>query len=172
MHIIEQAKSLLDFNQKLDISLLDGVINLMYTGQGDAVNYDSFISFVFKLIVFQFENRKAKTSRRGFEQFERTSGCMDSSGHHIGILTKPTDQILRFANLGENHKNQMESVAKKSMRSHQEVHSWFDHQELVRSDRVGKGESLFEQVEYHSDSGSSLHFVFIPKTLYDTICLV
>ena len=38
MHIIEQAKSLLDFNQKLDISLLDGVINLMYTAQGDAVN--------------------------------------------------------------------------------------------------------------------------------------
>ncbi|CAF0774384.1 unnamed protein product [Brachionus calyciflorus] len=36
MHIIEQAKSLLDFNQKLDISLLDGVVNMMYTGHGDA----------------------------------------------------------------------------------------------------------------------------------------
>jgi len=45
MHIIEQAKSLLDFNQKLDISLLDGVINLMYTGQGDNVN----IHFLFCL---------------------------------------------------------------------------------------------------------------------------
>ncbi len=38
MHIIEQAKSLLDFNQKLDIGLLDGVVNLMYTGYGDMVN--------------------------------------------------------------------------------------------------------------------------------------
>ena len=37
MHIIEQAKSLLDFNQKLDISLLDGVVNLMYSGYGDVV---------------------------------------------------------------------------------------------------------------------------------------
>ncbi|RNA00880.1 exportin-1-like isoform X1, partial [Brachionus plicatilis] len=36
MHIIEQAKSLLDFNQKLDISLLDGVVNMMYTGHGEA----------------------------------------------------------------------------------------------------------------------------------------
>ena len=45
MHLIEQAKSLLDFNQKLDISLLDGVINLMYTAQGDAVNIDLISSF-------------------------------------------------------------------------------------------------------------------------------
>lgn len=35
MHLIEQAKSLLDFNQKLDISLLDGVVQLMYTEHGD-----------------------------------------------------------------------------------------------------------------------------------------
>jgi hypothetical protein len=37
MHIIEQAKSLLDFNQKLDISLLDGIVNLMYNEHGDMV---------------------------------------------------------------------------------------------------------------------------------------
>lgn len=35
MTIIEHAKSLLDFNQKLDIVLLDKVINLMYTEHGD-----------------------------------------------------------------------------------------------------------------------------------------
>jgi len=35
MHILEQAKSLLDFSQKLDISLLDGVVNLMYNEHGD-----------------------------------------------------------------------------------------------------------------------------------------
>lgn len=38
MHIIDQANSLLDFNQKLDIGLLDGVVNIMYTGHGDAVS--------------------------------------------------------------------------------------------------------------------------------------
>ena len=35
MHIIEQAKSLLDFNQKLDIGLLDGIVQIMYTEHGD-----------------------------------------------------------------------------------------------------------------------------------------
>jgi hypothetical protein len=38
MHLIEQAKSLLDFNQKLDIGLLDGVVNIMYTEHGDLVS--------------------------------------------------------------------------------------------------------------------------------------
>ena len=33
--VLDQPNSLLDFNQKLDISLLDNVINSMYTGQGE-----------------------------------------------------------------------------------------------------------------------------------------
>ena len=36
--VLDQANTLLDFNQKLDISLLDTVINSMYTGQGDNVS--------------------------------------------------------------------------------------------------------------------------------------
>jgi hypothetical protein len=39
MQILDQANILLDFNQKLDISLLDNVINLMYTGHGDVVSF-------------------------------------------------------------------------------------------------------------------------------------
>ncbi len=38
MMILEQAQNLLDFNQKLDINLLDGIINLMYTEHGDVVS--------------------------------------------------------------------------------------------------------------------------------------
>lgn len=39
MQLIEQAKqSLLNFNQKLDIALLDGVVNLMYTEHGETVS--------------------------------------------------------------------------------------------------------------------------------------
>ena len=38
MIVLEQAKSLLDFNQRLDISLLDSVVNLMYTEHGDVVS--------------------------------------------------------------------------------------------------------------------------------------
>ena len=35
---LEQGKSLLDFNQKLDINLLDNVVNLMYTEHGEVVS--------------------------------------------------------------------------------------------------------------------------------------
>ncbi len=35
--VLDQASSLLDFSQKLDISLLDNVINSMYTGHGETV---------------------------------------------------------------------------------------------------------------------------------------
>ena len=41
---LEQAKALLDFNQKLDINLLDGVVQLMYTEHGDVVS--SLLSIV------------------------------------------------------------------------------------------------------------------------------
>ncbi len=37
MAIIENAKSLLDFDKKLDINLLDRVVNLMYTEHGEIV---------------------------------------------------------------------------------------------------------------------------------------
>jgi hypothetical protein len=35
---LEQARSLLDFNQKLDINLLDGIVQLMYNEHGEVVN--------------------------------------------------------------------------------------------------------------------------------------
>ena len=51
MHLIEQAKSLLDFNQKLDIGLLDGVVNIMYTEHGDIVS-SLFVMFISLDIIF------------------------------------------------------------------------------------------------------------------------
>jgi hypothetical protein len=47
MTIIEHAKNLLDFNQKLDIVLLDKVVNLMYTEHGDIVRF-----VIFNIILF------------------------------------------------------------------------------------------------------------------------
>lgn len=35
--IAEQASKLLDFNQKLDINLLDHIVGCMYSGIGDQV---------------------------------------------------------------------------------------------------------------------------------------
>ncbi len=37
MAIIEHARNLLDFDQKLDIMLLDKVVNLMYIEHGELV---------------------------------------------------------------------------------------------------------------------------------------
>lgn len=34
---MHEARSLLDFTQKLDINLLDRIVNLMYNGAGDLV---------------------------------------------------------------------------------------------------------------------------------------
>ena len=47
MHILEQAKSLLDFNTKLDINLLDGVVHLMYTEHGDVVSVNKLYYWVY-----------------------------------------------------------------------------------------------------------------------------
>lgn len=44
--LTEQASKLLDFSQKLDITLLDNVIGCMYTGIGDQVNICMFLFFV------------------------------------------------------------------------------------------------------------------------------
>lgn len=57
MTIIEHAKNLLDFNQKLDIVLLDKVVNLMYTEHGDIVRFIFFSLYyqlIFKKFNFQF----------------------------------------------------------------------------------------------------------------------
>lgn len=52
MLIYEQAKSLLDFNQKLDINLLDGVVNFMYSGSGDSVRTLLEIKAICKNFIF------------------------------------------------------------------------------------------------------------------------
>ena len=46
--LTEQAAKLLDFNQKLDINLLDNVVSCMYAGEGQQVRKfsDSRLSFM------------------------------------------------------------------------------------------------------------------------------
>ena len=45
-NLAEQASKLLDFDQKLDITLLDSIVGCMYAGVGEQVGSKSF----FKLI--------------------------------------------------------------------------------------------------------------------------
>ena len=62
MAIIEHAKNLLDFDQKLDIMLLDKVVNLMYIEHGEIVSnfiLNSDGNFNSKILVSTI----AKTSR-------------------------------------------------------------------------------------------------------------
>jgi exportin-1 len=42
--ISEQAMKLLDFNQKLDITLLDSIVGCMYSGIGEQVRVDKAIT--------------------------------------------------------------------------------------------------------------------------------
>lgn len=112
MTIIEHAKNLLDFNQKLDIVLLDKVVNLMYTEHGDIVSFKT-IKKIFYLSNF-LNLSKAKTSWRNIKPIKRTPRSVDSCRHHTRILTESTNQILRTSNTGKNNKNQMESVAQQS----------------------------------------------------------
>jgi hypothetical protein len=140
MIILEQAKSLLDFNQKLDIGVLDRVVHLMYTEHGDTVGENEGEKFLDSPIVWQtqlcgasqksesktkttnvyvcdlFVNCKAKTSRRNTEHVERPSGLMDTCRYDSGIFAKPADQILCTANTGKDNQNKVESTAKTPVR--------------------------------------------------------
>lgn len=69
----EQATKLLDFSQKLDINLLDNIVGVMYTGNGDQVGTNSvlvhldnfwLICLILTLLfyVFPFSNELHKKS--------------------------------------------------------------------------------------------------------------
>lgn len=56
--IAEQASKLLDFDQKLDISLLDSIVGCMYSGAGEQVRWlTKFNEVDLRLIVFSFLKR-------------------------------------------------------------------------------------------------------------------
>lgn len=46
----EQVSKLLDFSQKLDITLLENIVGCMYTGTGDQVSY----IFCSKLYIYKY----------------------------------------------------------------------------------------------------------------------
>lgn len=48
--VTEQAGKLLDFAQKLDITLLDNVVGVMYAGEGAQVGISFLITYCPKLI--------------------------------------------------------------------------------------------------------------------------
>ncbi len=56
-NLAEQASKLLDFDQKLDITLLDSIVGCMYAGVGEQVGSKSFfklISWINMLFTFNY----------------------------------------------------------------------------------------------------------------------
>ena len=53
MDMKARAATLLDFNQKLDINLLDSVVNCMYSGVGEQVRFGLFLSFIFNVLILE-----------------------------------------------------------------------------------------------------------------------
>ncbi len=94
------ARQLLDFSQKLDITLLDNVVNSMYYDVGSQVRQvfitlrllfgvlSDMYSVVFIAIII------AKTGTRSSHQPEGPPRCLDQSGHHTGVLAEHEDQSM------------------------------------------------------------------------------
>ena len=82
--LTEQASKLLDFNQKLDITLLDNVVGCMYTGIGEQVSLETRLQddnlFVLNPTDYFFcFCIVAKGGARGLDHAKRASGCLDES---------------------------------------------------------------------------------------------
>lgn len=126
--LAEQASKLLDFNQKLDITLLDNIVGCMYTGIGEQQRVAQEVLTTLK------EHPNAWTrvdtileySQVIWSNVFRICGCIYICIHIFAnnyiVASESTNKILRFANIGTSYKDTMESITKKSMRRHKKIH--------------------------------------------------
>jgi exportin-1 len=87
MQLLEQAQTLLNFDGQspFDVNILDAVVNTMYRGQGDAVNYFNWF-FIFRNFIF-IQQRQA-------------SEVLNVLRDHPDAWTK-VDSILEFSKCQE-----------------------------------------------------------------------
>lgn len=125
--LAEQASKLLDFNQKLDITLLDNIVGCMYTGIGEQQRVAQEVLTTLK------EHPNAWTRVDTILEYSQVN-----VGHLFLIIgrtyiylrvilsshccTESTNKILRLANIGASYKDTMESTTKKSMRRYKKVY--------------------------------------------------
>lgn len=83
------ARQLLDFSQKLDINLLDNVVNSMYYDVGSQVRVCLCTNKIYNGIHERVHQKflfPATTGTRSPHQSEGSPRCLDQSWHHIGVL--------------------------------------------------------------------------------------
>lgn len=100
------ARQLLDFSQKLDINLLDNVVNSMYYDVGSQVWVCLQVLKRIQIVVWCLPDTYsaskvvfvmiflAKTCTRSSHQPEGPPRCLDQSGHHTGVLAEHEDKSM------------------------------------------------------------------------------
>lgn len=123
--LAEQASKLLDFNQKLDITLLDNIVGCMYTGIGEQQRVAQEVLTTLK------EHPNAWTRVDTILEYSQVNvkvvsficDCTRTYMYNNYIVTlESTNKILWFANIGASYKDTMESITEKSVRRYKKIH--------------------------------------------------
>lgn len=128
--LAEQASKLLDFNQKLDITLLDNIVGCMYTGIGEQQKIAQEVLTTLKEhpnawtrvdTILEYSQVDVAKCVSCYLALTRICVCIKPSDCCIVVL-ESTNKILWFANIGTSHKDTMENITEKSMRRYKKVY--------------------------------------------------
>lgn len=109
MATIEHATQLLDFSQKLDITLLDSVVSCFYMAQGPQVN--TYFLFILQILNEQvleiyskvpltegsFFTSSAKNGRPDLDSTQTAPWRLDESWYYTRVFKQPTDKGTLWA---------------------------------------------------------------------------
>lgn len=104
MATIEHATQLLDFSEKLDITLLDSVVSCFYMAQGPQV--DTYFLFILQILneqVLEIQSKvpltegsffasSAKNGRPDLDSTQTAPWRLDASRYYTRIFKQPTDK--------------------------------------------------------------------------------
>ena len=103
----ETANKLLDFSQKLDIGLL-----VSYPDQTEENFLTLHTSGQCGHCHVRLLGHRAEDGRGGVDHPEGAPRRVDEGGYNPGVLNQPTDKVLRPADIGVSHQDQVEGSAK------------------------------------------------------------
>lgn len=119
--LAEQASKLLDFNQKLDITLLDNIVGCMYTGIGEQQRVAQEVLTTLKEhpnawtrvdTILEYSQVNLYGNKAIVSSLMFLHVCVSNLSHSY---IESTNKILWFANTGASNKDKMESITTKSM---------------------------------------------------------
>jgi hypothetical protein len=130
----ETVNKLLDFNQKLDIGLLDNVVGTLYSGTGDQQRMAQEVLTTLKEHPEAWTKVRRQTTPG--REAERSRSLFFLGRHHPRVFEQPADKVLRPPNSRERHQDPVEDFAEEPVRGDQEVHRRPHHQDEVSRFRV------------------------------------